>query len=148
MDLCSDVIDLNRVAQARRKDRLKKGSLVFFNQEFNFSLNQNTQKPLKYSESPPMMSKKLVEEYMLLANILVAEFLQDRCKDRALVRAHANLKPEVQTELREFFDKVGIDRMNLTDAESLSMSIDQIAEEPNSEDKLMVINRKILTQLT
>ena len=38
-----------------------------------------------------MESKQLVEEYMLLANILVAEFLFDLCKDRALLRSHADI---------------------------------------------------------
>lgn len=38
-----------------------------------------------------MESKALVEEYMLMANILVAEFLQKYCKDKTLLRTHADV---------------------------------------------------------
>lgn len=74
-DLASDVFTMNMVAQARRKKRFEAGSIEFNNREFNFTLNEATQYPINYSESPRMQSKQLVEEFMLLANILVAEHL-------------------------------------------------------------------------
>ena len=76
--------------------------------------------PIKYSESSRMESKQLVEEYMLLANILVAECLFDLCKDRALLRSHADIVENKKNELGNFFKKIGLEQVNLTDALSLS----------------------------
>jgi exoribonuclease R len=48
--------------------------------------------PLSFEESRTRMpSKHLVEEYMLLANILVAEHLFKFCSDKTLLRAHPDL---------------------------------------------------------
>jgi exoribonuclease R len=46
------------------------------NREFMFNLDQESKLPESFVESKTrMLSKHLVEEYMLLANILVAEHL-------------------------------------------------------------------------
>jgi len=50
-----------------------------------------TKLPLSFEESYRIESKYLVEEYMLLANILVAEFLYNEIKDKALLRAHPDV---------------------------------------------------------
>jgi len=67
-----------------------------------------------------MESKQLVEEYMLMANILVAECLFKFCKDKAILRAHSDIKDTKKAELDNFFKAVGMDQVNLTDALSLS----------------------------
>lgn len=46
-----------------------------------------------------MPSKHLVEEYMLLANILIAEHLYKYCSDKTLLRAHPDLDAEKKTKL-------------------------------------------------
>lgn len=57
---------------------------------------------------------------MLLANILVAECLFHFCKDKALMRAHSDIKENRKAELGNFFKAVGLETINLTDALSLS----------------------------
>jgi exoribonuclease R len=56
-----------------------------------------------------MESKQLVEEYMLMANILVAECLFKFCKDKAILRAHSDIKDTKKAELDNFFKAVGMD---------------------------------------
>ena len=99
---------MNSLAQARRKKRFDAGSIEFSNTEFKFTLNKETQYPLSWAESPRMQSKQLVEEWMLLANILVAEFLVDTCQDKALLRANNEIKDTSKAKLAELFEKVGI----------------------------------------
>jgi len=93
-----------------------------------------------------MQSKQLVEEFMLMANTLVAEHLYKHCKDKTLLRAHADIKDARKEYLRSFFEKLGFD-INLTDPLSLSQSIAQLKSQKNSTDKLHVVNRKFLTNL-
>lgn len=94
---------MNMVAQARRKKRFEAGSIEFNNREFNFTLNEATQYPIHYSESPRMQSKQLVEEFMLLANILVAQHLFKHCQDKTLLRAHADIKDQRKENMAKYF---------------------------------------------
>ena len=62
------------------------------NREFMFNLDPKSKLPLSFVESKTRMpSKHLVEEYMLLANILVAEHLHKYCNDKTLLRVHPDL---------------------------------------------------------
>jgi exoribonuclease R len=60
---------------------------------------------------------------MLLANILVAECLYEHCRDKALLRTHADIIDNKKSELSNFFKKIGLDQINLGDAKTLSESI-------------------------
>lgn len=82
---------MNEIAQKRRKKRLDNGSIMLSNREFVFSLDKETRMPISFQESFRMESKYLVEEYMLLANILVAEHIFRFCKEKTLLRIHPDL---------------------------------------------------------
>ena len=65
------------------------------NREFMFNLDPESKMPQNFVESKTRMpSKHLVEEYMLLANILVAEHLFQYCNDKTLLRVHPDLDKE------------------------------------------------------
>lgn len=93
-----------------------------------------------------MPSKYLVEEYMLLANILIAEHLFKYCKDKTLLRVHPDLDSEKKIKLNEFFDKVGLAEIDLTDGKTLSISLENLREKGDSA-KFNVAMRKFLTCL-
>ena len=84
--------------------------------------------PLSFEESYRVESKFLVEEYMLLANILVAEFLYNEIKDKALLRAHPDVDSKKKEALLDFFEKVGLNEIDLTNSKSLSMSMEALRE--------------------
>lgn len=50
-----------------------------------------------------MASKQLVEEYMLLANVLVADFLHAKVGDKVILRAHDDLTDGKKLGLATFF---------------------------------------------
>lgn len=70
-----------------------------------------------------MESKYLVEEYMLLANILIAEHLYRYCWDKALLRVHPDLKPEKKEKILSYCNSLDLD-INLTNAKSLNKSLE------------------------
>jgi len=102
--------------------------------------------PLSFQESYRIESKFLVEEYMLLANILIAEHLHQYCRDKTLLRAHPDLEAEKKDKLKVFFDKVGLESIDLTDSKSLSVSLERLRETGDSA-KFNVAMRKFLTCL-
>jgi len=94
-----------------------------------------------------MPSKYLVEEYMLLANILIAEHLYKYCKDKTLLRVHPDLENEKKTKLKEFFEKVGLGQMiDLTNGKTVSVSLETLRDSGDSA-KFNVAMRKFLTCL-
>jgi exoribonuclease R len=62
--------------------------MMLQSREFMFDLDRESKMPLDFKESKRIESKALVEEYMLLANILIAEHLKESCGGKALMRAH------------------------------------------------------------
>ena len=120
---------------------------MFMNREFNFSLDRESRLPHSFQEASKIQSKHLVEEYMLLANILVAEYIYEFCKDKTLLRCHNDITLEKKEKLNAFFEKIGISDIDLTNAQTLSHSIEKV-KATGTQDDLDVLNRKFLTCLT
>lgn len=114
-----------------------------------FKLDKESLLPTSFEESRTRMpSKHLVEEYMLLANILIAEHLYQYCKDKTILRAHPDLDSEKKTQLNEFYEKVGMGgEVDLTNSKSLSQSLETLRASQDS-SKFNVAMRKFLTCLT
>ncbi len=83
---------------------------------------------------------------MLLANILVAEHIFRYCKEKTLLRIHPDLDLEKKDKLNEFFAKVGLSEIDLTDGKSLSVSLEQLRDKGDSAT-FNVAMRKFLTCL-
>jgi exoribonuclease R len=77
------------------------------NREFTFLLDEDSKLPISYSESQKMQSKQLVEEYMLLANILIAKYLFKYCNDKTLLRIHEDIEADKKDKLSSFFKLIG-----------------------------------------
>jgi exoribonuclease R len=107
--------------------------------------------PLGYVEASRIESKSLVEEYMLMANILVAEFIKPFCGDKTLLRAHNDIDDEKKEELYEFFDKVDMSgKLDLTNSTTLSHSMDALRNSTDEKGQKMfqVALRKFFWHLT
>ena len=83
-----DVRLLNQVAQMRRKWRFDTGSLALQQAKLFYDLDKKTGNPLQMHCYQSRESNKLVEEYMLLANMLVARQLTIFVPENALLRNH------------------------------------------------------------
>lgn len=71
----SDILNtLNNLAKILRKEKWQKGAIDFEQEEIAFELDA-TGKPIKIYKKERLDTHKLVEEYMLLANKEVAEFV-------------------------------------------------------------------------
>lgn len=68
---------LNTMAQTLRKQRFKKGAINFSSQEVRFQLDE-TGRPVGIVVKESKEAHQLVEEFMLLANRTVAEYVSDQ----------------------------------------------------------------------
>lgn len=73
-DLAEDVLQLNKIAQIFRKKRMSEGSFDFISPEVKFKLDENGV-PVSIIIKQTKQSNMLVEEFMLLANKIVAKHI-------------------------------------------------------------------------
>ena len=96
---------LNKIAQRMRKGRSKKGSISFDKQEVKFKLDENN-KPVGIHFKVAKDSNKLIEEYMLLANRHVAQYINKRELPN-VNRAHDKPNDEKLANLKNFISQFG-----------------------------------------
>ncbi|MDY5387666.1 MAG: ribonuclease R [Muribaculaceae bacterium] len=96
-DYCNEVLTLNNLAQELRRRRYQNGALEFNRSEVRFEIDE-TGKPISVYFKESKEANKLVEEFMLLANLTVAESVgkvSGKKKTKSFVyRVHANPDPE------------------------------------------------------
>ncbi|MCL2561797.1 MAG: ribonuclease R [Rikenellaceae bacterium] len=111
-DYADEVLTLNTLAQKLRAARFANGSIAFEREEFRFRLDP-TGKPLGVSFVEHKESNQLIEEFMLLANRRVAEFVgrkRGTKPGRTMVyRVHDEPNVEKLMSFRRFITRFGYD---------------------------------------
>jgi len=109
-ELKDEVLTMYRLSVKLRAARFKKGSLAFERIEVKFNIDENG-KPLSVYFKEAKESNQLVEEFMLLANKRVAEFIgnpEDHKTPRAFVyRIHDKPDPDKLLNFNHFIHKFG-----------------------------------------
>ena len=109
-DFCEEIAQLNHLAKKIKKDRFKKGAVNFETLELKFKLNE-TGKPLGIIPKERKDAHKLIEEFMLLANKRVAEFIFNKGSKAKPVtfvyRTHDDPDPEKLDKLAAFAKRFG-----------------------------------------
>ena len=96
---------LNVLAKRMRKERFKKGALSLDKQEVKFKLDE-TNKPTEIVFKIGKDSNKLIEEFMLLANRRVAQFINAKILPM-VNRIHDKPNEEKLERLKEFIKQFG-----------------------------------------
>ncbi len=111
-DLADELVKLNQLAKDLRKQRFDKGAINFETVEVKFDLDSHG-KPLGVVPKVRKDAHKLVEEFMLLANKKVAEFIykqkQGKQKNTFVYRVHDYPDPEKLQAFSVFAMRFGHD---------------------------------------
>lgn len=100
---------LNKLAYKLREQKIEAGALSFEDEEVKFWLDA-TGKPIDISKKERTDSHKLVEDFMLLANKRVAEYVSKLVKNQPLTfvyRVHESPDPDKMLALQEFLRPLG-----------------------------------------
>lgn len=104
-ELSKAIIYLDKLAKTMRRERFKQGSISLDKQEIKFKLDDKN-KPVGIIFKVGKDSNKLIEEYMLLANRHVAQFINK--KELPMVnRAHEKPNEAKLERLKEFIKEFG-----------------------------------------
>ena len=107
-ELKDEVLTLDRLAKIIRKERYSNGSIAFERDEAKFNLDENG-KPIGVYFKQMKDSNHLIEEYMLLANRSVAEYIGKRrgTKRSFVYRIHDKPNSEKFQKLSDFVARFG-----------------------------------------
>jgi len=123
-----EIETLNELAQAFRKQRFKRGAINFSSTEVRFKLDEKG-KPIGIMVKESKESHQLVEEFMLLANRAVAEFVGKIKVDKKPVpfpyRVHDTPDKEKLTPFIEFAKKYG-HTFDLESPQAIARSFNQM----------------------
>ena len=104
-----EILALNGLAQKLRDRRFKDGAIAFDRYEVKFDIDENG-KPLGTYIKESKEANKLIEEFMLLANRTVAEFIgksKNKTKKTFVYRIHEQPDPEKLRDFSAFISRFG-----------------------------------------
>ena len=124
------LIILNSLSKIIRKNRFESGAFNFRSEEIKFKLDEN-KKPISVYKKNRQDTHKMIEEYMLLANKIVAEKINEFEKKNKqqytfVYRIHEDPKEEKLIELKNYIDQFGY-QLN-TEENNLSNSLNKLME--------------------
>ncbi|XP_072493528.1 DIS3-like exonuclease 2 isoform X2 [Notamacropus eugenii] len=102
------ILNLHRIAKQLRQQRFVDGALRLDQLKLAFTLDQDTGMPQGCHIYEYKDSNKLVEEFMLLANMAVAHQIYRSFPERALLRRHPPPQSKLLGDLEELCDQLGL----------------------------------------
>ncbi|MCF8335021.1 MAG: ribonuclease R [Bacteroidales bacterium] len=136
-----EMLKLNELAQKMRKERFKHGSIAFERVEVKFLLDE-IGSPTGVYFKEHSESNELIEEFMLLANRKVAEYIgnvpQDKKPKTFVYRIHASPDKDKLETFAEFVQKFGYS-INMKDNKTITRSINELLEQVEGKGEQNVI---------
>ena len=109
-DFSDEMLTLNQLANKLREKRFKNGSIAFERVEIKFEIDEKG-KPLSVYFKEAKESNKLIEEFMLLANKRVAEFVgktgENKTTKTFVYRIHDKPDPDKLSNFNSFIQRFG-----------------------------------------
>lgn len=129
-DYAEEILKLNELAHKLRKDRFKKGAITFETVEVKFQLDEKG-RPIAVIPKIRKDAHKLIEDFMLLANRKVAEFVhfmkKGKEKNTMVFRIHDHPDPDKINALAIFAKKFG-HRIDF-EQEDVSIALNKLVED-------------------
>ncbi|MEZ5105476.1 MAG: ribonuclease R [Draconibacterium sp.] len=129
-DYSPEMLTLNDLAKKLRAQRFKMGSIAFDRIEMKFEIDQ-AGKPLSVFFKEAKESNQLIEEFMLLANKKVAEFIGKKEKEKTpktfVYRIHDKPDTDKLVSFNSFIARFGYG-IQLTTPKAISTSLNQLLE--------------------
>lgn len=136
----NEVLFLDKLAKKYRKQRLKNGALNITSEEVRFKLNDEGE-PVEVVKKIAKDSNQLIEEFMLLANKRVAEYIGVKKKEFKIpfvYRVHDNPDMEKLATFNLFLSKFDL-HANFTDAASVAKELNKLFDKTREENEFNVI---------
>lgn len=138
----NELITLDLLAKQLRKARFKKGAIKFDSEELHFDIDEQG-KPIRCYFKRSKDANKLIEEFMLLANRIVAEsvgIVKKGKKAKTLpYRVHDNPDPQKLESLRNFIVKFGYKIKTAGTKGETARSLNKLMDDVEGKDEQKLI---------
>ncbi|WP_405411613.1 ribonuclease R [Maribacter sp. Asnod1-A12] len=127
-DVVEATLEMDRLAKIMRSKRMDQGALSFDKVEVRFNLDENSE-PIGVYFKESKDANKLIEEFMLLANRKVAEFIgKQKPKKTFVYRIHDDPDPDKLMALNGIVSKFG-HKLDFKDKKSISSSLNKLLQD-------------------
>jgi len=132
----SEIISLNKIAKILRKKRMKSGAFSFERSETKFKIDKQGN-PISIYLKTSLDAHKLIEEFMLLANRKVAEYIAKQNLS-FVYRIHDSPDPEKLQTFNILLKKFGY-HIQTENKKSISYSMNSLLKEVKGKDESNMI---------
>lgn len=128
-DFKEEILVMDKLAKIMRQKRIKDGAITFDRSEVRFNLDENNN-PVGVYFKISKDSNHLIEEFMLLANKKVSEFVSlnkkgDVSQNTFIYRVHDDPDPAKLESLRDFVSTFGY-KMDLANTKKVAESLNRL----------------------
>ena len=134
--LASELLLLNKLAEQMRFRRMQAGAISFERLETKFYLDEE-KNPIKIYFKESKAAHKLIEEFMLLANRQVAEFIGNQSLP-FVYRVHDKPDPEKLQNFSEFIKRFGYN-LQTSNSKKTANSINQVLADIHGKEEANMI---------
>ncbi|KAG4065176.1 hypothetical protein HA402_007573 [Bradysia odoriphaga] len=129
-DIAKSLRNLNKLAKVLKRRRVESGALVLASPEIRFQIDNETHDPIEVEAKKMRDTNSMVEEFMLLANVSVAEKIEKEFPEFAMLRRHpeppqTNFEPLIKAGRNQGFD------IETSTGRQLALSLDE-AKKPDN----------------
>lgn len=127
-EIVDAVLTMNSMAKKMRSTRMRQGAISFDKVEVKFQLDEENE-PVGVYFKTAKDANKLIEEFMLLANRKVAEFIGKRDEKKTFIyRCHDEPDEEKLVSLNSLVSRFG-HGLNLKNRKTVSSSLNQLLQD-------------------
>lgn len=127
-DLRTRIKMLHSLAKIMRKRRMDNGALKFDKPKYYFKLDAD-KNPVELLPEMSKPANHLIEEFMILANEIVGEYIYDAYPSCAILRQHSPPKLDQMAKVKTFFREQNFPDLNYRTAKEINASMDAILAE-------------------
>jgi len=135
-DYSAELLTLNSIAKIFKDERKNKGAISFHKLETKFKLDED-KKPISLFIKESKDAHKLIEEFMLLANRKVAEFIGKKSLP-FVYRIHDTPNPEKLETLSFFLKSFGY-KLQTENKKSIAQSMNKILMDVKGKDEASMV---------
>ncbi|CAI7867031.1 unnamed protein product, partial [Closterium sp. NIES-54] len=145
-DLTRDLRNLNRLAKVMRQRRIDRGALTLASPEVKFEIDTETHDPLDVGMYLVREANHMIEEFMLAANVSVAEKILQHFASCSLLRRHPTPSPNMFEPLLRTAEAVGI-AVDTSSSKNLADSLDRaVGPDPYFNKLIRILTTRCMTQ--
>ncbi|KAM2099449.1 hypothetical protein FF1_026754 [Malus domestica] len=144
--LTTDLRNMNSLAKIMRARRIERGALTLASAEVKFEIDTETHDPLDIGMYQIREANQMVEEFMLAANVSVAEKILKHFPLCSLLRRHPTPTREMLEPLLRTAAAIGLN-LDVSSSKALADSLDSaVGDDPYFNKLIRILATRCMTQ--